>query len=171
MHWLNLKYDFYDTQTDHLTIWKYTLNISRILYKALKSKVSQNYNTLNKNNKTLSIFAMVAVFAMGVAVYAHQNAAATIISDAQDAPRDAIRDAQNALKSLESANQNPEVAKAIEEGQEGLNNATSALDNATSVLNNLPGESSTSPLGQNSGSLNQGTNSLGNSTSLPTGFQ
>jgi hypothetical protein len=183
---VRIQFLLYPKRIHNLNGQKHTQNISRVLYKALKFKVFQNYNTLNINNKTLSIFTIVAVFAMGLAVYSHQNAAATIISSAQDAPRDAILDAQSALKSLESTSQNKEVRDAIAEGQEGLSNATSALDNATSALNNLPGESSISPLDQGAGSLgnqntdpvgqssdllDQGTNSLGNSTSQPTNFQ
>ncbi|MEJ7642401.1 MAG: hypothetical protein WKF36_09445, partial [Candidatus Nitrosocosmicus sp.] len=144
--------------------------------------------TLNQNNNTmLSIFTIVAVFAMGLAVYSYQNAAATIISNDQNPARDAIRDAQNVLESLNSTSLlNNETRAIIAEGQEGLDNATSALDNASSVLSNLPGESSTSPsgqsagslgsqntdpLGQNSGLVNKGTNSIEDSTSQPTKFQ
>ena len=135
---------------------------------------------MNQYNKTLSIFTIVAVFAMGLAVYSYQNASATIISSGQDPARDAISDAQNVLQSLNSSSLlNNETRSAIAEGQEGLNNATSALDGASSALSNLPGQSSTSPLGsqstdplgQNSGLVNKGTNSLEDSTSQPTNSQ
>ncbi len=108
------------------------------------------------------MFTIVAVLAVGLAVFSYQNAAATIISNGQDAARDAIRGAQNALESLDATSLLDNETRAIvAEGQEGLDNASSALDN-------LPGGISVSSSGQSSESLGQSTGSLENSKSLPT---
>jgi hypothetical protein len=123
---------------------------------------------LNKNNKVLSIFTMVAVFAMGIAAHSYQNAAATI----QD-PQDAISDAQNALSRVSSfPSIDDNASSSIAEGQEGLANVSSMLSglNGGGGLSPLGqgadsfGGQNTDPLGQGSSILDQGIGSLDNST-------
>jgi hypothetical protein len=109
---------------------------------------------LNKNNTVLSIFTIVAVFAMGFAVYPHQNAAATI-QDAQQA----IRDAQNDLNGVTFPTASNETRASIAEGQEGL-------ANVSSMLNNLNGNSGFSSPSQGASPLDSlGTDSLGQGAS------
>jgi hypothetical protein len=97
---------------------------------------------------------MVAVFAMGFAVYPYQNAAATI----QDAQQE-IRDAQNDLNEVTFPTASNETTASIAEGQEGL-------ANVSSMLNNLIGNSGISSLSQGaSPSDSLGTDSLGQGAS------
>jgi hypothetical protein len=114
---------------------------------------------LNKNNTVLSIFTIVAVFAMGFSVFTYQNAAATI-QDAQQA----IRDAQNDLNGVTFPTADNETRASIAEGQEGL-------ANVSSMLNNLNGNSGISSPSQGASPLDSlGTDSLGQGAS-PSGQQ
>ncbi len=90
---------------------------SRNSYKPLKFKVYQNYNTLNKNNKTLSIFTIVAVFAMGIVVQSYQNAEA-LTSTPNCAPNcidnilDSLTEAQDEIDESDFSGLQVELAKA-----------------------------------------------------------
>ena len=93
------------------------------------------------------MFTIVAVLAIGFAVYPHQNAIATI-QDAQEA----IRDARNDLNGVTLPTASNETRASIAEGQEGL-------ANVSSMLNNLNGNSGISSPSQGASPLDQGTGS------------
>ncbi len=125
---------------------------------------------MNKNNTALSVFTIVAVFALGVVVYSPQNAGASSIAD----PQQAILEAQDSLNALNFPGANNETREGVAEGQEGLANLSSMLNSlgsGTGDTSSPLGQSGSSPLGQSGSSpLGQsGSSPLGQSGSSPLG--
>jgi hypothetical protein len=91
---------------------------------------------MNKNNKVLSIFTMVAVFAMGIAAHSYQNAAAAAASTLNCAPNcfnevsDHIREAQDKIDASDVAGAQGElsIVKALIDQLKQTTDVPSSLD-------------------------------------------